>query len=876
MSGSRSRFGWWRLIASRRRWAAPFAAGLCLVVAGCSLQSQRGAARPEAPEVGEEKEDSPLEAAAFRYYQRVGPDGTIPAAAIMEAKRQRDRLVMESTSNAGIAPDAWTWLGPGNIGGRIRTIVLHPTNPSTMWIGSASGGIWKTTNAGARWEPLTDFMASLSVGCMAMDPVDPTIIYAGTGEGFFEDAGGASNTAAVQGAGIFRTTDGGDTWTQMESTATPDFHYVNRLVIGPDSRATLLAATGAGVFRSTDAGASWTRTLAINALDAKFHPTDGSQAIASGHDPGSGPYYSTDGGVTWSMASGIPDVHRVELAYARSNPSVVYAGVSDHGTIRIWRSTDGGRTYAQRPAGGISTYEAYNSMLWVDPTNSETLLWGGIGISRSTNGGGGGSGAFNGVHADQHVVVEHPDFDGVNNRTVYFGCDGGIYRTDNVYGNSAVELNNNLGITQFYGAAINDQTGVVVGGTQDNGTLRYTGSTEGWGTTFGGDGGYCASDPTDPNYFYGEIYWADIFRSTNGGQSANYISSGITDAGDPNAANFITYFTLDPNNPNRILLCARHLWRTNNAKAGSPTWRAIKPPIGGLDPGDPDGAHFNPNPPYNLSTVTVAQGNSDLIFAGHNNGQIWYTTDGTADNPTWTRIDNAGGGAPPARWVSRIAIDPANPSRIYVAYMGWEPDNLWTSVAPFTEWRPVGNTGDYALPAAPLSALALHPTQPGWVYVGGDIGLFASTDGGRNWSTTTQGPGTVPVEELVWRDGDTLMAVTHGRGIYLADVRLDLAMGDPIPGVAGQDNAFPVRNATANERVYFVWGFNSGSTHVPGCNVFVGISRPQFGGSAVSDADGAATLVTRVPQTAAGRPVLLQAVEPGACRLSQTVEFTFQ
>jgi len=708
-------------------------------------------------------------AAHYRAYQRAGgPNAVEPENARWIALQQRAEMLASQKRGAGIFPGSWSWIGPGNIGGRLRAIVIHPTAPNTMWIGSAGGGIWKTTNGGASWFPCDDFLPSLAVATMVIDKTNPNVLYAGTGEGFFETEDGTMNTSAIRGAGIFKTTDGGTTWTQLPSTANADFYQVNRLVMHPGNPMILLAATSTGIWRTTDGGQTWSKRWSGIAMDLRLHPTDGNQAVCGTHD--AGVRYTLDGGLTWNAASGAVG-HRTEVCYAPSSPNIVYATVSNNDTIRIWKSTDGGKSFTQQAASTISTYESYNNCLWVDPTNPNTVIYGGVYMYRTTNGGGSRSQAFPDLHPDMHAIVEHPGFNGTSNRTVFFGTDGGVYRTTDSNGNSVTELNNNLGITQPYGGTMNAVTGIALIGNQDNGTTRFAGNPEGWVSMFGGDGGYVAHDPTDSNYFYGEVQWARVFRSTNAGQSANYIyntSQPISDAGGSNT-NFIPYLMLDPNDPNRMLVCCRRLWRSNNVKASSPSWTAIKAAIGlgPEDPGEGKNAHMSPSSPYNLSTVAVAKGNSDIIWAAHNNGQIYKTTNGTATNPTWTRVDDDTGPMP-ARWVSKIVIDPNNHNRVCVGFMGWSDDNVWMTTDGGTTWTRITGSGNAKLPAAPVTALAIHQTQPGWIYAGTEIGLFTSEDYGATWTTSTQGPGAVPVEELNWVTPSKLLCVTHGRGVYIA------------------------------------------------------------------------------------------------------------
>ncbi|MEM4408191.1 MAG: hypothetical protein QXI19_05545, partial [Candidatus Caldarchaeum sp.] len=197
----------------------------------------------------EEKElrpEFPVQAFAFRVSQRLNEHGEIPDNALWRAKLERDALVDEGDSG-GIGPSSWIWLGPGNIGGRTRPVVFQPGNPNVIYIGTASGGIWKTTNGGAWWEPLTDFMPTLAVATMVIRPDLPSVLYAGTGEGFFTNDYGIQNTSALTGAGIFKSTDGGETWEQIPSTSGPDWTSVNRLALSPANPNIMLAATGTGI-----------------------------------------------------------------------------------------------------------------------------------------------------------------------------------------------------------------------------------------------------------------------------------------------------------------------------------------------------------------------------------------------------------------------------------------------------------------------------------------------------------------------------------------------------------------------------------------------------------------------------------------------------
>ncbi|MFY9233719.1 MAG: hypothetical protein WAO58_04580 [Fimbriimonadaceae bacterium] len=728
------------------------------LISGCTSQ-------PVNPTPIETEQRTAIEAVQFRYQQRLSEDGTIPPNALMNAKAHRDAmLAAEQPMGGGAFPASWSWIGPGRIGGRLRAIIIHPTQTNTIWIGSAGGGIWKTTDGGSSWVPLDDFMASLSIGCMAIDPTNPNTLYAGTGEGFFEAVEGSSNTAAIKGYGIYKTTDGGTTWNQLASTA--DWDFVNRLAIHPTNGNIIWAATNTGIYKSLDGGSTWTLKSAGDFLDVKLNPSDPARLLADKSH--TGVFFSNNGGETWTQSSGITG-DRFEIAYAPSNPATVYVARSLNSSIRIFRSTDGGQSFSQRAANGISTYNNYNSTIWVDPTNANTLVYGGVNLYRSTDGGASRTNTFTGVHSDMHAIVNDPGFNGTSNKRIYVGCDGGIYRITDAYGSSSTRINNNISLTQFYGAAVHDGSGIVVAGAQDNGTNRYTGNPMDWDeNVIGGDGTYAASDPTNANYWYAAYQWMSMYRSSNGGLDFN---TGVAPpgSGDSNNYNFIPYFMLDPNNPSRMLACGEFLWRSNNIKTGNPpSWTSIKPstrPPGPPPEKKPPGAHMVGNNPWNISTVAVAEGNSDLIWAGHNDGRIYKTTNGTLTTPTWQRMDD--NPTPlPNRWISRIVIDRNNHNRVYVSFMGWAPDNVWRTTDGGNNWEPINGSGVFSLPPAPVGALAVHRTKPGWLYAGTDIGIFTSSDDGLSWTTRSDGPNTVPMDEFVWRNDNVLMAVTHGRGIY--------------------------------------------------------------------------------------------------------------
>jgi FG-GAP repeat len=737
----------------------------------------------------------------FRHLQKVDENGEIPPNALVDAVAHVDLMKMAASAAGskadvgGITPASWEWLGPGNIGGRIRSILIHPTTPDTMWVGSVTGGIFKTTNGGGTWTNLDDFLSNLAVSSLVAHPSTPNTIYAATGENTsgnrgWRDLDGRGN----RGAGIFKSLNGGMSWSQLASTTNSNWWYTNRLAIHPTNADTLLAATWAGIYRTLNGGTSWTLEFPTTGVevvqDVDFDPTNGNNAIAGGWNGRA--LYSTNGGDTWQVANGIPTVNagRVEVAYAASNPAITYASVDLNGGA-IYRSTNGGQTYTfagpTPDVNYLGTQGNYDNALWVSPSNPDRVIVGGIDLYQSTNQGAtltkisdwtvNQQFVRTGVppdsaHADHHVIVSNPNYP--TNLTVFFGNDGGIFKAANVTTVTPTsgwqELNNNLGLTQFYGAAGNVTSGKIIGGTQDNGTLSYNGATETWNMTFGGDGGFDAADTTNANYLYGEYVYGHVFRSTDGGVNGDYISGQFWNGsawvckGAPyqipdacnETANFIAPFVLDPNNPQRLLVGGVSLWRTNDARTANttttgPTWASIKPPI------------VNNS---RISAIDIDDHNSALVYVGYNNGFIYRSTNATAASPTWTRVDLA---TMPARLVLDLTIDPNDSNVVYATFGGFSSDNVWRLSDGNLNWTDRTGSGATGLPDLPARNLLVNPNNSNWLYLGTETGIFASQDGGLTWGVPQDGPANVPVDELFMM-GNDLVAATYGRGVWRANV----------------------------------------------------------------------------------------------------------
>ncbi|MEM7305742.1 MAG: hypothetical protein AAF682_03685 [Planctomycetota bacterium] len=775
--------------------------------------------------------DQPAEAARFFLEQRLGEDlQRLPLEHLQRELgllRRREAEPVAGAAPGGIA--SWTSLGPGNIGGRTRALLIDPSDPDVMYAAGVSGGVWKSTDAGASWAATDDAMLNLKVSCLAMDPSDPAVLYAGTGEGFLA-------IGHLQGLGIFKSTDAGATWTQLAGTVTGvpggAFDYVNDLVVSPNDPGRIYAATRTGVWRSTDSGASWTPVLSNPAYldtgpstvgcyagctDLALRPDAApDQLFASfGSFAADGLYRSDDGGDGWFPYSVPSNQGRMKVEFAPSDNDVVYLAMADNGTVgavgqivNLWRSDDGGATFNGvldlghefSPwlfnnlilSTGCSPGETYaqgwyDLALAVDPVDPLTVWLGGVDLFRSVDGGAtfelAGYWFYyledppppSYIHPDHHAVVFHPDYDGAANQTLFVGNDGGIFRTQNARAAATLEdcpfpgtlpppeivwesLNNGYGVTQFYHGDAARTADVFIGGTQDNGTNAVTSATapEDWRIVYGGDGGYTHVDPADEDHFYVETHnWPDIWRTFDGGLNFLPASNGISDADGL----FITPIAMDPGAPLTLWTGGSRPWRTKN---GATLWSVAGPdlPLAGT-----------------ISAIAVAPSNSDVVYLGFDNGYVARTSDGTASSPSWQTFSTGLLGG----WVSSLAVDPTVPDVAYLTSSTYGVPHVLRTTNGGATWTSIDGIGLAGVPDIPAHWIAVRPCDSEQLYVGTELGVFASDDAGATWAPANTGLAHTIVETLDFQDESTLVAFTHGRGAF----RASLAPCPPSPSAYG-------------------------------------------------------------------------------------------
>jgi photosystem II stability/assembly factor-like uncharacterized protein len=681
-----------------------------------------------------------------------------------------NNLLWNPVGPAGIIsgfPSHW-----GEMSGRVRGIAVHPTNHDIVYIGAAAGGIWKTTNGGSSWTNIGENLASLTFGSIAIDPGNPNIIYAGSGEIMY-----SFNPYIYEGKGLYKSTDAGQTWTQITAGFGLQTHFGN-LVVSPHNSNYVFAALGSGswftgnlgnegIWRSTNAGINWTRVLNVaDAFDVVVHPNNPNLVYAAigGGLSTSGYYYSTNGGSTFIQSNtGLPAANQIQ----RMQISVHYSGVTTTVYAVIYNSTNGTRAYKSVDGGGswgqISTGTqlggTYNGTNWADqgwydlciavnPTNVNQVFIGNVEIHRTTNGStfspvriSGGTGAWDSpMHVDYHKIVFAPS----NSNTIYVGCDGGIYKSTNG-GTNWFSANSGLATIQLYRIASHPSNkNIIFGGAQDNGNFR---TTDGGATPYSfvstGDGMECFYDYSNPNTVYFSTQNGWLAKSTNGGASYNFLTSVN--------GNWITPFFQHPQNNQWLYTANQSILRSTN---GGSSFTTIASNVAQSD--------------Y-INTMSMTPLGPFMVFAasGTYTGtpQVKISTDAGF---TWTDITANIPGQ--QRYISRVLWSPVISNQIFIVRSGFSPGNkVYRSTDMGVTWTNISGN----LPDVPHNDIFIDPMQANHYYVANDLGVYRTTDGGTNWTREGLGLPFVPVMDLDYVHIGTnrwLRAATHGRSAFETDL----------------------------------------------------------------------------------------------------------
>ncbi|HKR04647.1 MAG TPA: T9SS type A sorting domain-containing protein [Bacteroidia bacterium] len=727
----------------------------------------------------ENSENEAKEEAGFDYFyaQRSYPYNKIDYAAHQTAARsaKNELALMRTTSTA-----AWQYAGPNNIGGRIVDIEMDPANMNVAYLGAASGGVFKTTDQGTTWFPVFDNETSLSIGDIAIAHSNTNIIYVGTGE-----ANGGSGSLTYDANGVYKSTDAGLTWTNVGLQLT---RMTGRMAVHPTNADIVFAATmgdmygntpDRGLYRSADGGTSWTKVLFLNdstgCADVVINPVNPNYVFATTwertrrpndkryYGESSGVWRSTDGGITWSqLTNGLPAVgglySRIGVDLCASDPSTVYAMYIDdtYAFGGLFKSTNNGDTWTQTNDSYLTNNNAmatqgyWYGRIKVDPTDADIVYVIGFDMYKTTNGGNSWGPTFEFAHVDQHEIAVHPlDHDFVMN-----GNDGGLHiSTDG--GDNWIH-HEDLPITQFYTCGMdNSNPDVLLGGTQDNNIVRtFTGSFFDWENIIGGDGFYALIDPTDNTYWYGEYQYGNMFRSDDGGFNFDPIMNGLFGSGNWNCP-----IVFDPQNPQTLYTGYQQVFRTDDR---GDNWFSISPDLTIIDP--TGSLLFG-----TITSIDVSPLNSDIIYAGTDDGKVWNSLNGGG---TWTNVT----GTLPVRWITRVTCDPFITSRAFVTLSGYRyHDNMahvYMTTNNGTTWNDISGN----LPDVPCSDIIADPAADSLLYLANDAGVYFTRDMGASWNLLGTGMPTLICTDLALHNPThTLLAATYGRGMYKID--LSAALG---------------------------------------------------------------------------------------------------
>ena len=742
------------------------------------LQSQGFAGSAEA-----HREDSPGEAAAWWAGLHETPAGKTTAELDLEAMEQI-RGQIESRRGAVVLPnfrfEGW---GPGNFGGRLRSIVIKTDAPNQILVGAVAGGIFKSTDGGNSWSGANDFLPNLAISSMVIDPDNANRVFAGTGEGFF-------NIDSMQGRGIYVSTDFGTSWTLLGGTDNANFNFVNRLVAVPGTNK-LLAATRTGIWGTDNFTAPtpvWTERSGTVASgngfsDLKIDPstTTPNVRIYGYHYAAAVAnrrvWRSSNDGASFTVlgaTEGIPttDIGRMEIGVGTDGVVYLSVGNGADATRGLYRSAAGGAAFtlqASTPA-FIERQAWYDLIVGVKPGDSNTVLVGAVDVYRSTNGGttitkqtfwnpGVGQYPDRYVHADLHAVA----FDPTNPNTVYIGCDGGLFKSTDS-GTTWTDLNNNLPVAQYYGIAAHPNGRDIIGGTQDNGSHIFFGEQAHWLEFRGGDGGYSAWDHQQPQFLYGANPAGDLFGSADGGQTTVDITLPST-AGAP----FITPFHLDVNNGAHLLAGTNRVYYSANIRAlGTATFTDLTGALTGA-----------------VSALRISPLNGNVAYAGTSAGRLYRTT--TLGTGAWTQIQDA---AWSGSDVTSIAVDPHDLSgnTLYVTLADYAANRVYKSTNGGSSWTSIHAN----LPNIPMFSLEVDPLDADRLFLGSELGLF-TTDGNStsswNWQIFDYGVPFTRVTQLEWAgpNQEILWLGTHGRSMFKGFRHAETVRLGALTGVSGCD-----------------------------------------------------------------------------------------
>jgi photosystem II stability/assembly factor-like uncharacterized protein len=715
-------------------------------------------------------------------FQRTYPADSYPPDARFRAWQSLPDYQINGSVSAQAAK-TWHSIGPkstvsawhpfwGLTSGRVNSLAVSPVNSNLVLVGSSTGGIWRSSDGGDSFMPVSDDQVDLAVGSLSFAKSNPSIAYAGMGD----------TKGGYLGSGVLKSTDEGQTWKRVSNSSLPSPGSISKLEIDPANANRIYVAqysrpdggkvTSSGVYLSVDGGANWTRVLAGAPRDVVIDPNDsrivyaGLSRIDKDVDPPFGLYRSTDSGNSWAnLLTAQYDLTRrrdFRIALSPASPQRIYAYyggfIGSNLDAHLLASTDAGATWTERNLSAVDTAQlGYNTYLAVDPHDPMTIFIGSRDVFRSTDGGDGWTNLTNNfydsgagwqyapggsaTHPDQHALA----FSTVANE-FYVGNDGGVSKTTD-HGSTFRSLNATLTLTQFVGISMHpNNPAISYGGTQDNGTQQRAPDAN-WYEVLSGDGGHAVINPLDPSIVFMTYVRGDVYRVVNDGQTLDLqIGSNET---------FGEFFQTP-----RIAFYPPFVGNGVDAKLYFGTWRLFVSTNLGNSWFAPSGFFDLTKGSTNagqdvLSAIAVARSNTNVIYTGSAQGRAMRTNNG---GQSWSDVT----GGLPNRSITSIEVDPSDPSIAYLTVSGFNTGHVFRTTNSGGTWVDISGS----LPDVPAGALLVDPTDSNTVYLGTDIGVFRSTAKGDGWRSFNRGMPPVVIHGFSANSSGIIQVATYGRGAY--------------------------------------------------------------------------------------------------------------
>lgn len=702
----------------------------------------------------------------------------------IEARLSQDNAWEDAQELAGTATSPWQLIGPSNIGGRIVDIEMPKGNDTTIYAGSASGGVFKSTNFGTTWKPIFDKQTTQAIGDIEIDPNNDNIIYVGTGE---PNTGGGSIT--YDGNGIYRSTNAGKSWKNIGLT---NVGTIGKVAVAKTNSSVIYVAavgniyqksTARGLYKSIDGGTTWNKILYVSdstsVNDVTVSPVDANTIYATTWERISRPevrvyggitsnlYKSTDGGAHWTkLLADDPNRGKCTIDIPPTNANKLYISVANKdgtfNTIYLYN----GSTFTSISTGvfGSTTYTWWFGGIRCHPTNDNIVYYSDFNLFRTTNGGTSWSTVAVSSHVDQHAVCVSP----LTNTKVVIGNDGGVYTSTNTLSSiTFCKLPN----TQVYDFDVyKADENFVSGAFQDNSFAHTSTQTlTGWQPFGGGDGVEVRVSPADRTETYSSQY---------GG--INLSTSGI---GFSDRFNWRCPIRLDPVNPAIRYFGTNKLYKYNPSTA---RWTAIS---GDLTNGSGSG-NFG-----TITTIAVSPTNNNYIYTGSDDGQVYVTKNA---GTSWTKITTG----LPVLWTTFVKTDRTNPEIAYVGFSGYrygvKDAHIYKTTNGGTTWTRISNN----LPQVPVNDIEIDPANANVLYLATDIGVYYSTNGGTTWTRLGTKLPAVVVSTLNFAvNTRKLYAATYGRSIYKLDLQTLAATSNNIAAATNTTNDLKLYPNPANDVV---------------------------------------------------------------------------